>query len=530
MKKTESKRFVWMNEDNEHFYTYGCHGPEDMTEEGCRNLVRTYARTGAIGGVLYCINLQRALFDSAAWERFRDVQGGEQHGYVDNVALLAKRGVDQFAVWLDETRRQGMEAWLTMRMNDSHGLKEAVHRWADAKICTWHSKMWAEHPEWRRAPYRDERSWEGSYDFGHEEIRRHHLALVKEAFDRWDFDGIEFDWLRWGMFFRPGAEREGARLLTGFVREIGAIRKAAEKRVNHRIQLGHRIPMDPRLALNHGFDVAAWAEIGCVDMVTLSTFGNTCDYEPPIGLWRRLLATNRDGGGQSPRVNVAIGPVAEASPLNRAASYDYMRGAAACAWAAGADGVYLFNECYREPHQLAILEEYLQDIRPEANGSSGVRKVAVTMESQAMPGDSLRQILPMPLTNRAIGADFTRMEQNMTFRLPMPGTQAEGDACRLEVVYDADVTDEVLAVQSARLNTKVLKRTGIRKLDQSKRAEKGVSVFQLFDDGYPREAASVVTFDVPWEDLVPFYNAIEVEPPAGATGRIVWVQFVVERC
>ena len=37
---------VWMNEDNQHFYDGNFHGDEDMTVEGCRRLVDTYARTG----------------------------------------------------------------------------------------------------------------------------------------------------------------------------------------------------------------------------------------------------------------------------------------------------------------------------------------------------------------------------------------------------------------------------------------------------------------------------------------------------
>ena len=95
---------VWFNEDNEHFY--GCHPPEDMTEEGCRNLVRTYAGFGEFKGILFCINMQRALYDSNVWERFKDQENPVRPGYPENLRRLSERGVDQFAVWLDETRRR----------------------------------------------------------------------------------------------------------------------------------------------------------------------------------------------------------------------------------------------------------------------------------------------------------------------------------------------------------------------------------------------------------------------------------------
>ena len=61
---------VWMNEDNGHFYD---HPDEDMTVEGCRRLVDVYAHTGTITGILFCVNIQRALYDSDVWERVRDI-------------------------------------------------------------------------------------------------------------------------------------------------------------------------------------------------------------------------------------------------------------------------------------------------------------------------------------------------------------------------------------------------------------------------------------------------------------------------
>lgn len=62
---------VCFNEDNEHFYAN--HPPEEMTREGCRALVDAYARPETIRSLLFCVNLQRALYDSGVWERFRDL-------------------------------------------------------------------------------------------------------------------------------------------------------------------------------------------------------------------------------------------------------------------------------------------------------------------------------------------------------------------------------------------------------------------------------------------------------------------------
>ena len=112
---------VFVNEDNQHFYERPA---EEMSVAGCRALVDFYADAGGVKGMLFCVNLQRALYDSEVWERFRDIEDGSR--YVAGLRLLSERKVDNFAVWLDRARERGMEAWLTMRMNDSHGLKEAV--------------------------------------------------------------------------------------------------------------------------------------------------------------------------------------------------------------------------------------------------------------------------------------------------------------------------------------------------------------------------------------------------------------------
>jgi len=515
-----SAKNIWFNEDNEHFYA--CHPSEDMTEEGCRNLVRTYAGFKEFRGVLYCINLQRALYDSKVWERFKDVDSPLQPHYPGNVGLLSSRGVDHFRVWLDESRKQGLSAWLTMRMNDSHGLKECAHGKQDIRIANWRTQLWLDHPEYRRAPYRDERSWEGSFDWGRQVIRDRALALVREAFERWDFDGFEMDWLRWGMYFKPGAEREGAELLNDWMREVCRIRDAAEKRVGHKIAFGHRVPMDPRAALNHGFDVAAWAEAGGVQMLTISTFGNSNEFDMPVSLWRRILKPGTV-------LNVAIGRTVEANAENKSAGMVYMRGAAAAAYAAGADGVYLFNECYMEGKNTAALEKYLHEISSLASLKKLERWTAVTCEAQSMPGDSTRNVVPMPLSNRYIGVDFARMEQNMTVRLSAPGVDAQ-TKCTLDLAFDAATPDAAIEALTVRVNTAVVKRTdkGLQKLRRDNVNTDPEHAFAPFGDGkdrFPRDAAKVVSFDVPGAILKDFYNAIEMEPPHGTPGNLVWAQF-----
>ena len=61
---------IYFNQDNHHFY--GSHPAEDMTEEGVDRLVDFYAQGTQLAGLLFCVNVQRALFPSKTWERFWD--------------------------------------------------------------------------------------------------------------------------------------------------------------------------------------------------------------------------------------------------------------------------------------------------------------------------------------------------------------------------------------------------------------------------------------------------------------------------
>ena len=52
---------------------------------------------------------------------------------------------------------------------------------------------------------------------------------------RYDFDGLELDWMRFGFHFAPGGEARGAELLTEFHRRVRqgflALARREEKRI-----------------------------------------------------------------------------------------------------------------------------------------------------------------------------------------------------------------------------------------------------------------------------------------------------------
>lgn len=506
--RTPSKT-VWMNEDNGHFYDTDGHPDSDMTVEGCRRLVDNYARSGTITGILFCVNIQRALYDSDVWERVRDISPDIR--YSQHLKLLSDRGVDHFKVWLERCREVGIAGWLTMRMNDSHGLEE--FNWdlpCPGSFKLWPSQKWRKHPEWRRAPYRHERSWEGSYNYLVPEVYEHHLALVREILSKWDMEGLELDWLRWGMHFPPGGELEGRKVLTRFVKEVRALADAAEKRVGHRIRLGHRVPVDPDIALRYGYDVAAWAEAGCVDMLTLSGFMAQTPDDIPVELWRRLL---RPGTV----VNASCSPGRSSCLYNQVYDDVILRGNAASAWACGVDGLYLFNQCYREPAHLAELEDYLLDICSQENNLRCTRRIAAGAP-EPLPGYALRHLFPYPLAPRFIGCSMARMDRNVTIRLTT-GPVLPDSVCTLTLCFDKDADADRLKDLPVRVNTRLC--TFVRRIDLDlNRVDQ--SKPHVRSGEWPRDAKTVLEFAVPPDALHARENAIELLPPENAKGNVIW--------
>lgn len=510
---------VFVNEDNQHFYE---RPDAEMSVEGCQALVDFYAAAGGVKGMLFCVNLQRALYDSQVWERFRDIEGDSR--YLNGLRLLAARKVDNFAVWLDRAHERGMEAWLTMRMNDSHGLKEAV-KGMPSRLAKWHSKMWSDHPEWRRAPYRSERSWEGSYNYAIPAVYAHHLALVKEIFAKWGerMDGLELDWLRWGFFFKPGSEVEGRAILTRFVKEVRALADETERRTGRHIRLAHRVPTNPESALNCGFDVAAWKKAGCVDMLTLSLFCGGNDFAVPIALWRGLV-------GEDTWINYCVSDETSTRPGWRTGSGSFSNkaffyGGAAAALARGANGIYTFNECYLYSNPKDKGRELLKTYLPIVGDQEALAKVLRrfgTSSSNMIPGESTRSVLPIPLKLPFMGMDMGRMEENITVRLDA-GKVLPGSRVRLELAFDAATNPAALGKPEVRVNTVIVPCSGAGKIDMSRVNLK--NEWQMFAD-WPRDAGCYLTYDVPVEVLHPTFNAVELMPPQ-IPGSLVWASFTI---
>ena len=331
-----AKPMLILNEDDSHFF--GSRSAEQMNLEGLYAFVDQYTNT-AVTHLFLCPNAMKSSHRSQArdaiWE-FKDGQKLPDHDFAkkwcDNARLLAERGLDPYAVWIARCRAKKISPWLSMRMNDVHNVDDV-----DNYI---HSSFWRKHPEYWRVP--GGKGWtDRAMDFGIPEVRAQAMAYVKELLERYDPDGLELDWMRFGYHFRPGKEAEGAVLLTQFMRDVRALTREWSKKRGHPIKLGVRVPTLPDAARGLGMDGVAWAREGLVDMLVPTPFWATTDFDIPIELWRMEIGRAAKNVVLAPGAEILVRAYPAAKPIEQDTTS--IRGFAASAWQRGADAIYLFN-------------------------------------------------------------------------------------------------------------------------------------------------------------------------------------------
>ena len=381
-----------LNEDPNHFFS--SRAGKRVTRAELQAWVDQYAGT-QVRELLLCVNAQRTAFASRVWTPFwkgYDPQGPDDQAlfrsapervsarrWVHTAWQMQQDGLDHLAIWTERARSKGLSPWLSIRMNDLHNVDDEQHYL--------HSDFWRAHPEFRRVPDRGEMR-DKALDFGHREVRDYTFALIEEVARRYEFDGLELDWMRHGFHFAPGTEAEGRVVLGEFHRRVRRL-------LGKKKRIGVRVPPHPQSAWRLGLDAIAWARAGDVDLVTPTNFWRTLDTAMPIGLWRQLLPREcRLGAGLELGLNPYPG-----SPGFRKNDLESVRGAAAAYLYEGADRIYLFNYMDSET-AIENLKDYpvlLRECGAQATLAGKARRHVVTYTDTVAPGEVSAAALPAAL-------------------------------------------------------------------------------------------------------------------------------------
>ncbi len=445
---------IILNEDNSHFFS--TRGGKQITEDDLASWVDQYAGT-QVRELRLCANAMRTSYDSKAgtpiWEGY-DPEGPDDQPFFSSLPPerrrrsrhwvhaawdLADRGIDPYEIWISRCRENGISPWISVRMNDVHdvNIEEAFM----------HSSFWKEHPEYRRVDYRFTDWTDRAFDYRHEEVREYHMNLIEEIIDRYDFDGLELDWMRFGYHFAPGYEESGKEQLNRFTRAVRERLKSVEDRRGHTIKLSARVPSSPETALGLGLDAPRWAKDGLVDSLVITPFWWSIETDMPLEIWRYLL----DGTSVSiaAGLEILLRPYPSYEPVLKN-NIETVRGAAASFLSRGADTVYLFNYMDSET-AMDSYDEYTDMLR-EAGSIETIsgknRRYPVTFTDVWIPGTPAAYLLPAEVEKGRF-ADFRihlgRVENNSGWYI-MIGT-AEHISDPLEVRINGRMTRKTGSVQ-----------------------------------------------------------------------------------
>jgi len=298
--------------------------------------------------------------------------------YKNNITRrLIQQGTDPVRVVTDFCRSNDLEIFWTLRVNDCH---DAIHR-ADKPYPAF-SKLKAAHPEWLMGTYskRPKHGNWSAYDFAVPEVRKLAVDCVAEVCQNYDVDGIHLDFFRHLNYFREvaaggKATPEHLAMMTDVIRRI---RRTTEERGLARqrpILLAVRVPDSVEYCRTLGLDVEQWLKEGLVDMLVAGEF-QLRPWSDSVELGHRY--------GVQVVAGLSEGRVrSQQGPFRRDGQESY-RGRAAAAWAAGCDGLYIFNfykaerPVLSEMQDPALLSKLAQQafvtVRPYGESSRWVAK------------------------------------------------------------------------------------------------------------------------------------------------------------
>ena len=273
-----------------------------------------------------------AFPESKTWHGGIEVDAADQY---QNPRALADAGHNPPEIVVHECHQRGMAAFVSLRMNDCHDGQHGPATLPNPELATFKRQ----NPDWLV----EDLDWWSALNFSHPRVRALRLRTIEEFFDRWDFDGIELDWLKHTLYFPRGTERENAHYLTEFMRSV---RESLQRRAQERgrpIELAVRVPERLAWCENGGFEVARWVDEDLVDMLI-------------VGQALTDLPTLREFQELTEKRHVPVYPCI--TPFGngyRVSPDEVIRGSAANLWADGADGLYVGNWCFHGSWRRPLL-------------------------------------------------------------------------------------------------------------------------------------------------------------------------------
>lgn len=254
-----------------------------------------------------------------------------------NVAReLIDQGADCLKLVVDYAHAHRMEAFWSMRMNDTHDVE-----YRPDQPYLLYPPLKEQHPEWlvgepvKRTP---KGRW-SSVNYAVPEIRDLAFAYIEEVCRNYDVDGIELDYFRHLCYFPSTANggkasAEECEMMTGLMRRVRSMTEAVGLKRGRPILVAIRVPDSVGFSREMGLDIERWLAEGLADILVTTCYFQLNPWEVSVGLGHTY--------------GVAVYPCLSDSRVTgetrfKRGSVESYRGRAINAWQAGADGIHTFN-------------------------------------------------------------------------------------------------------------------------------------------------------------------------------------------
>ena len=259
----------------------------------------------------------------------------------NTIKTMMERGTDPLKFVTDWGHGVGREVFASFRMNMIQ----------DSWRPYFASRFKREHPEYclgergmgTHSDNPDERLCWSALDWEHQAVRDQRLALIDDICSRYDVDGMELDFWRWPIFFKPTlyhepVEQKHVDMMTDFMRKTRKRVTEIEAERERPILIAPRVFDTLEINRRMGLDVETWLEEGLLDILVVG--GSFNHFSFPVSDWVDLAHKH-----DVPLYTCLYGRNGLEHDLAVASYY----------WSCGADGIYTFN--LRFPRDLDFIHE-----------------------------------------------------------------------------------------------------------------------------------------------------------------------------
>jgi hypothetical protein len=289
-------------------------------------------------------------------DRF-EYDGRPQH---QRFVSMMDAGITPLEVLIEQTHKRGMEFVAKFRMNDRHGNGDQGARFI------------LDNPAWQLEEF------PGGQDFSFEPVRDYVFSVANEVVERFDVDGLLFNYIRHGHCFPTDVARDRQPVMTEFLQRVREMLDRRSAQQQKTLTLGVMVPQRLDECHNLGFDIPTWIREGLIDYICPCDF-HFADFNAPYEEFSQLTH------GSDCLMYPTLSPMLCRGDDTTLLTPESYRALAQNFYGAGADGVSVFNYQYHwarkggtarypgpvEGYPLSL--SYLRDLRDPKTVASRTR-------------------------------------------------------------------------------------------------------------------------------------------------------------